>query len=272
MMHPRLTVVTAVRDRAWCLERCIRSILDQGYEPLEYIIIDGGSTDGTVDVIRRYADRLAYWVSEPDQGIYDALNKGFARATGDILAWLGSDDQYLPGALRAVGETFRRWPDIHWLTTCFPGYADADGVWTKCIFQPGYSRELMRCVTPARAETYPCIQQESTFFRRSLWESAGSRLNDRRKFAADWEKWLEFWERTDLVGLMRPLALFGVHAGQAHAPAGAHDEVREILRPWIRPGHALYRCARRLRLLRSAARVVHWNAASRDWELRRVKL
>ncbi len=105
---PLVTVITVVRNGEGTLERTIRSVLDQSYGNLEYIIIDGGSTDGTLDIIRKYDNRIAYWVSEPDKGIYDAMNKGVAMATGDLVALLNSDDYYEPGALQIVVDAYRR--------------------------------------------------------------------------------------------------------------------------------------------------------------------
>jgi glycosyltransferase involved in cell wall biosynthesis len=108
---PRVTIVTPSFNQAGFLEETIRSVLSQEYPNLEYFIIDGGSTDGSVELIQRYANRLAGWVSEKDRGQADAINKGFSRATGEVIAWLNSDDIYCPGAIHAAVSALQAHPE-----------------------------------------------------------------------------------------------------------------------------------------------------------------
>src|SRR5258707_6129118 len=110
-LFPRISVVTPSFNQGAYLERTICSVLDQKYPNLEYLVIDGGSTDESVEIIKRYERHLTYWVSEPDTGQSNAINKGFARTTGTILAWLNSDDRYLPETLGAVAAAAAAHPD-----------------------------------------------------------------------------------------------------------------------------------------------------------------
>ena len=113
-MHPLpiVSIITPSYNQANYLEETIRSVLEQDYPNIEYIIIDGGSTDGSQEIIKKYADRLAYWISEPDQGQTDAINKGFYKARGDVLAWINSDDTYLQSAIYQAVEYLQNHPDI----------------------------------------------------------------------------------------------------------------------------------------------------------------
>ena len=187
----------------------MRSVLSQKYEDLEYIVIDGGSADGSVEIIRMFEKDLAYWVSEPDRGHYDALNKGFQHATGDILAWLNSDDMYTAWAFDVVAEIFEQLPDVEWLTTLYPLFWNERGSATLCTQIPGIDR--WRVLRRGRG-----VQQESTFWRRSLWERAGGRLDTSFPLAADLDLWARFWRHAKLYGVAVPLAGIRRHSGQRH--------------------------------------------------------
>lgn len=214
---PTISVVTATLNRANYLGPAMRSVLDQDYPRVEYVVVDGGSTDGSVDLIRRHADRLAWWCSEKDAGHFDALNKGFAHTAGEVMAWLNSDDMYLPWAFQVVGEIFATFPEVEWLTTLFPLLWDARGRATHCKRVDGFSREGFR-----RGEYFPrngalysgWIQQESTFWRRSLWDKAGGRVDSSLRVAGDFELWARFFDHADLYGVTTPLGGFRIHGEQ----------------------------------------------------------
>jgi glycosyltransferase involved in cell wall biosynthesis len=166
-VKPKLTVITPSYNQGAFIERTIRSILDQGYENLEYLIVDGGSTDETVEIIERYADRIAWWVSEPDDGQTDALNKGLRRATGDIVAYINSDDYYLPGAFDHVVRAFEEQPEARWVVGACR-FVNADdslrNVWTPELPQ---QRRHWWMLNPWG------VPQPSSFWRRDLFTELG---------------------------------------------------------------------------------------------------
>ena len=186
MDFPKISIVTPNFNGVQYLEQTILSVLNQNYPNLEYIIIDGGSDDGSTDIIRKYENQLKYWVSEPDNGLYHAIQKGFNRSTGEIMAWINSDDMYHQNAFSIVAEIFSSIPKVSWL------------VGAATTFD-----ELGRTIiaTPSRPFTkfdfynrdYKWLQQESTFWRRSLWDISGASLNLRLKYAGDFALWMKFF-------------------------------------------------------------------------------
>src|ERR1019366_1022321 len=113
---PRIAFVTPVRNSAKFIEATIQSVLAQEYPNLDYFIVDGGSNDGTVEIIRKYENKISGWISEPDRGMYDAINKAFRRTTGEIMGWISATDILYPGGLRVVGSVFNDLPEIEWIT------------------------------------------------------------------------------------------------------------------------------------------------------------
>ncbi len=217
---PKISIVTPSFNQAAFLEETLLSVFEQNYPALEYIVMDGGSNDGSDDIIRKYQDRLTHWESAPDKGQYDAINRGFAQSTGEVMAWLNSDDKLTPWALKVVGEIFAEHPEIEWLTTAYPMHWDIYGRATHCGYNGGYSREGF-----FRGEHLPFghwhargwIQQESTFWRRSLWERAGGGLDPSFSLAGDLELWARFYKHAELCAVATPLGGFRVHPAQKTA-------------------------------------------------------
>jgi len=174
---PRITIVTPSYQQAAYLEEAMRSVLLQGYPNLEYIVMDGGSRDGSVEIIQRYAPWLSYWQSQPDGGQSAALADGFARATGEILAWINSDDRLQPGALQRVGRFFARRP---WLAFANGdvNFIDANGRVTARIFALPPNATLTAQLGVHR---WP---QQGCFWRRSVYEKVGG-IDRRLRFCMD---------------------------------------------------------------------------------------
>ena len=171
-MKPKLTIITPSFNQGHFIERTIRSVLDQGYEELEYLIVDGGSTDETVEIIRRYEDRIAWWVSESDEGQTDAINKGLRRATGDIVAYINSDDYYLPGAFEAAIRAFREEPDARWVVGACRFVNADDSVRNVWVPELPRQRRHWWMLNPWG------VPQPSSFWRRVVFDELGAFRQD----------------------------------------------------------------------------------------------
>lgn len=199
---PLVSIITPSFNQAQFIEQTIQSVLGQDYPNLEYIIVDGGSTDGSVERIRRYADRLAWWVTEPDQGQTDAINKGFARARGEILAWLNSDDTYLPDAVSHAVQTLERNPEAGLV------YGDAN-----LIDENG----AVIGKFPARQTDYRRLRQgfvhipqQAAFFRAELWKQVGP-LDPSFYFAMDYDLWVRLARVSQFLYIPQTWANFRLH-------------------------------------------------------------
>lgn len=206
-----VTVVTVTYNAAQYLPDTIMAIRGQTYPNIEWIVIDGGSTDGTVDILKANENVIDYWVSEPDRGMYDAIAKGFEKANGEILCWLNAGDIFMPGALYLVAELFGKYPSVNWLTGMqfahLPG-----GKIVGCSIPLMYSSDLIRC--GVYGKKLPYIQQESTFFRRSLMSTVDLEKFKSFKLAGDLFLWNSFAVRDSLVVACAGFGSFCIHEGQ----------------------------------------------------------
>jgi len=189
---PRISIVTPCYNKAEYVEETMNSVLEQGYPNLEYIVVDGGSDDGSAEIIRRYTDDLTWWTSEPDDGMYHAIQKGFERSSGTIMAWINADDILHRRSLFAVGEIFSTFPDVKWIQGRPTTIDEAGRIvqvatglrrWSRFDYYLG---------------NYRWIQQESTFWRRSLWEEAGGYVDQDLQYASDLELWSRFFRHAPL--------------------------------------------------------------------------
>jgi glycosyltransferase involved in cell wall biosynthesis len=208
--RPLVSIVTPSFNQARYLEDTIRSVLDQDYPKLEYIVVDGASSDGSVDIIRKYASRLSWWVSEQDSGQAEAINKGLAHARGEIVAWLNSDDYYLPGTISAVEQAFKANPDAVLV------YGDM-----LAVDEHGETINILR-YNQLNLEDLLCFQiigQPAVFFRREALEKAGN-LDPTYHCMLDHHLWLR-------------IALHGqiLHVDQTWAAARYHSEAKNVANP-----------------------------------------
>ena len=206
-MHdqPLVTVVTPSYNQAPFLEATIQSVLEQDYPNIEYILMDGGSTDGSVEIIQRYADRLAYWESAKDKGQTDAINKGFSRAHGEILAWLNSDDILYPHAVREAVAYLKENENCG-LVYGNCNFIDAQGKGTGRFNAKQTDYQKL-------TQGYVHIPQQASFWRGDLWRQVGP-LDDTIYFAMDYDLWLRLAKVSEVKYLPEtdPWAAFRLHA------------------------------------------------------------
>jgi GT2 family glycosyltransferase len=202
---PLVSIITPSFNQAAYLEQTIHSVLDQDYPHIEYIVMDGGSTDGSPAILKKYADKLAYWVSEKDCGQADAINKGFARATGDIIAWLNSDDYYLAGAVGAAVKIFEEYPDVLLVYGNMLA-VDEYGKTFNVLTYKQLTLEDLLC--------FQIIGQPAVFMRRSALLSVGG-LDPTFHFMLDHQLWIRIAQHGKIL-----------HVDQTWAAARYHAEAK----------------------------------------------
>jgi glycosyltransferase involved in cell wall biosynthesis len=211
MNRPKISVVTPSFNQGEYLEETIASVLEQNYPNLEYIVIDGGSSDESVGIIKKYERYLAYWVSEKDDGQAQAINKGFARAAGDILCWINSDDYFLPEAFDFVAANIGlEQPEI--LFGDCRHFDDSTGKsWGSDVQRAAKDFDLTLC---------DYIIQPSSFWNRTCWQNSGP-LNEKMNYAFDWEWFIRAErKRTKLRPVKKYFAKYRIHPRHKTATGG----------------------------------------------------
>lgn len=216
---PSIAMVTPSFRQAAYLERTLRSVLDQNYPHLRYVVQDGGSKDGSAEIIARYADRLAAWESAPDGGQAAAIERGFAKVSGDVMGWLNADDMLMPGALEFIGWYFAAHPEV-------------DVLYGHRVVIDAEDRETGRWVLPPHEDEFlrwrDYVPQETLFWRRSVWERCGG-IDARLQFALDWDLLLRLQESgARMVRVPYFLGMFRVHAAQKTSASFTDTGMPEI--------------------------------------------
>lgn len=200
-----VSIITPSFNQAAFLQQTLNSVLQQDHHDLEYLVVDGGSRDGSVDIIRQSASRLAWWVSEPDSGQADAINKALAHARGEVVAWLNSDDYYLPGTVRAAARVFQVHPDAVLVYGNMLAVDEANRITNKLVYQQVSLEDLM---------CFRIIGQPAAFIRRSALEAVGG-LDTSLHMLLDHQLWI----RLATVGRM-------IHVGETWAAARYHPRAK----------------------------------------------
>lgn len=209
MKLPKISIITPSFNQGKFIEETILSVLSQDYPNLEYIIIDGGSTDQTVEIIKKYSDRISYWVSEKDRGQSHAINKGFERATGEIINWINSDDQLMPGTLHKLSTAFMADPELMMLH----GRIEYFGETT-----PYYSVNLPEKDLATRYVSHICMPQPATFYRRKLLLEQGM-LDESLHFSMDTDLFVRAGLHYKIRQTNEVFARFRLHAASKSVSA-----------------------------------------------------
>ncbi|MCC7165039.1 MAG: glycosyltransferase [Anaerolineae bacterium] len=231
---PRISIVTPSFGPDALLEATVRSVLDQNYPNLEYIVMLGGSTDVSAEIIKKYQDRITYRISQQIGGQNQAITDGFKHATGEIYAYLTPGDIYWTWSFRTVARLFALFPQIQWLTSQTLMVLNAHGIPANAMPAEQYARtRFFRGVaTPHDGNRSGLIQQAATFWRRDLWDKTGGHLDPTTPLAADLDLWARFFQHADLVTTDIPLA--GSHYRNNHQTQKSREKYLEDCRAILR--------------------------------------
>lgn len=291
-LYPTFSIVTPSFNQGEFIELTINSVLSQeGDFFIEYNIVDGGSNDNSIDIIKKYDLLLQskqypvkcrgikfLWSSTKDSGQYDAINKGFTRSSGDYMAWINSDDMYFPCAFKTISLIFQKFPEVEWITANATRI-NQDGSVIGIDNLSLYPRALIRKGV-FNGHDGPFIQQESTFWRRNLWNKLEQKLNTNYNYAADFELWTRFAEKAELVKVNTQFGAFRKHNTQKTSTIAEYDQevasmrrVSTILKLYCKMIKLLKRIyfLDRFFLLLHNTEEVYYSVKEREWIKRRVR-
>jgi len=274
---PKLSIVTPSYNQGEYIEETIRSVIMQGYPNLEYIIIDGGSTDNSVDIIKKYESQLKYWISEPDNGQTHAINKGLARATGYIIAYINSDDLYMPYTFKTIAELMNTF-NLQWLTgwqtrllgeNVISPKRNGIKIFSNDLFAKGYHIGSL----------FGWNQQCSTFWTSQLLKKAGGVFDEKFEHAMDIDMWIRFSKYSELTAVEATLAMMRLHPDQKsrniNKAASEIEAKRKFygIAPYIRRKWVYFMLKTPVlrfiirRMINTKGRYIVWDAWKMDWKI-----
>jgi glycosyltransferase involved in cell wall biosynthesis len=203
------------------IEYAIKSIINQSYKNIQLILVDGGSTDGTMDIVNKYADAFEIIISEKDKGMYDAINKGFSHADGELMLWLNSDDYLFENAIKSAVMIMKKYPKVKWIKGR-NAYLDQNNILRKIACFQSYYQSLIKSGY-YRSDVIGSIMQETTFWHRDLYIKAGNHINIDYKVASDYELWVRFAKFETLYSINTLLGAFRQHNAQLSADINLYE-------------------------------------------------
>lgn len=223
----KVSIIMPVFNGEKYIEYALKSIIDQTYKNIQLILVDGGSNDSTIEIVKKYADKIDLIISEKDDGMYDAINKGFSNSDGELMLWLNSDDYLFPNAIKTVVDLMEIFPEVSWVTGR-KAYMDH----TSRIRKVGVFGTVYRSLIKKgfyRGQGLGYIMQETTFWKRSLYDRAGGFINTNYKLASDYELWVRFSNYEILYSINTLLGAFRQHPTQLSSDnQGYEDECEQI--------------------------------------------
>jgi len=223
----KVTVVMPVYNGEEYIEYAIKSVINQSYKNIQFILVDGGSTDNTMNIVNKYAEFFEIIISEKDKGMYDAINKGFARSDGELMLWLNSDDYLFQNAIETAVMIMKKHPNVKWMKGRNV-YLDQNNAIRKVACFKSYYKSFLKSGL-YRTNGLGSIMQETTFWHRNLYEKSGSYIDTNYKAASDYELWVRFAQFETLYSVNTLFGAFRQHNAQLSGDVNAYEkECNEI--------------------------------------------